>query len=144
MKEKREKKINFPVLLAFSLLFCIFIFGIYSGNKYKQEIKTYSGSTIGTANSFKNYAKTKDINYYFYLNGKRIISKTSGSGYTFKDLKKFYKIKYNINNPENNHILLESKIFPDSISLTKAGFKYIKYYEHDIVTNTYIAHYKWQ
>jgi len=144
MKEKRKKKINFSVLIAFGLLFCIFIFGIYSRNKYENEIKTYSGSTIGLANSFKNYAKTRDLNYYFYINEKRIISKVSGKELTSKNSKKFYKVKYDIHNPKNNHILLSNKICPDSISLVKSGFKRIKYHEHDIITNTYIEHYKWQ
>lgn len=144
MKEKRKKKINFSALVVFGLLFCISIFAIYSGNNYEDKIKTYSGRTIGIASSFENYAKTKDINYYFYINEKRIISKTPGNHITNRYLKKFYIIKYDKTNPENNHILLSNQMHPDSLTLVKAGFKYKKYYEHDIATNTYIERYKWQ
>lgn len=144
MKEKREKKLNYSLIVATVLLLSLFIIGTYSKEKYEEEIKTYSGSAIGLANSFKNYSKTKDLNYYFYLDGKRIISKTSGNGFTNRKLKKFYLIKYDITNPTKNHIYLSIKIDADSLKLVKAGFKYLKYREYDIATNTYIERYKWQ
>lgn len=144
MKEKRKKtssKVYFLILIIFCGLLLSFIF---KGIKHNREIKAYSGSTIGLANSFKYYAKTKDLNYYFYINGQRIISKTSGRELYNKDLKKFYQIKYDISNPENNHIVLSHHLQPDSLALVKAGFKSIKYYEHDITTNTYKERYKWR
>jgi len=144
MKEKREKKINFAPIIIIVLIIFIFVFGEYSRNKYENKIKTYTGSTIGIANSFKHYAKTKDLNYYFYINGQRIISKTSGRELYNKDLKKFYQIKYDISNPENNHIVLSHHLQPDSLTLVKTGFKRVKYYEHDIATNTYKERYKWR
>lgn len=144
MKEKRKKTSNKGYLLII-IIFCgLLFFFIFKGIKHNQEIKTYSGSTIGLANSFKHYAKTKDLNYYFYINGQRIISKTSGRELYNKDLKKFYRIRYDISNPENNHIILSNHLEPDSLTLVKAGFTYKKYYEHDITTNTYRERYKWE
>ena len=142
MKEKREKTSSKGYLLIL-IIFCgLLVF--FKGIKHNQEIKTYSGSTIGLANSFKYYTKTKDLNYYFYINDQKIISKTSGNDLYNKNLKKFYQIKYDISNPENNHIVLSKHLQPDSLTLVNAGFTYKKYYEHDIVTNTYIEHYKWR
>lgn len=144
MKEKKEKTSSKGCHLILIIFYGLLFFFIFKGLKHNQEIKTYSGSTIGLANSFKHYAKTKDLNYYFYINDQRIISKTSGNDLYNKDLKKFYQIKYDISNPENNHIVLSNHLQPDSLTLVKAGFTYKKYYEHDIVTNTYIKHYKWE
>lgn len=144
MKEKREKTSSKGYLLIL-IIFCgLLVFFIFKGIKHNQEIKTYSGSTIGLANSFKYYTKTKDLNYYFYINDQKIISKTSGNDLYNKNLKKFYQIKYDISNPENNHIIMSNHLKPDSLTLVKAGFTYKKYYEHDIATNTYRERYRWQ
>ena len=48
------------------------------------------------------------------------------------------------NNPESSHIYLNEEIRPDSITLIKAGFKYVTYYEHDMPTDDYIKKYKWE
>ena len=44
---------------------------------------------------------------------------------------------------EGQHIVAQ-EIKPDSITLTKAGFKYVIYYDYDIPTNTYIKKHKWE
>ncbi|WP_445456215.1 hypothetical protein [Flavobacterium sp. HNIBRBA15423] len=142
MKEKREKKISISSIFAIGILFCIFTFALYKANN--KENTTFNKTTIAFASRFETTGKTKGLIYYFYNNEIRYVSKTSGKDLYKSDLKKFYKIKYNEENPEENRIVLAANIYPDSISLVKAGFKYKKYYEHDIATNTYIEHSKWE
>ena len=142
MKEKREKKISISSIFAIGILFCIFIFALNTANN--EEHTTFNKATIAFASRFETTGKTKGLIYYFYNNDIRYVGKTSGKDLYKSGLKKFYKIKFKEENPEENRILLASNVYPDSISLVKAGFKYVKYREHDIATNTYIERYKWQ
>ena len=60
-------------------------------------------------------------------------------------LNKFYKVKYDINNPGGNYIVLEKELKPDSITLVKAGFTKTKYYIYDGgVSCRYIEKSKWK
>ena len=85
------------------------------------------------------------MQYYFYVN-KRIVSKVSvGNNTDSTVLNKFYKVKYDLNNPEENYIVLEEELEPDSISLVKAGFTKTKYYIYDAgITCKYIEKSKWK
>lgn len=144
MKENRKKKINFSGFIIIGFLICVFILAIYFKNNYDNKIKNYSGSTIGLASSIKHYPKSKDLIYYFYYNDKKVVAISNENNFTKKDLNKFYTVKFNLNNPKKCHLYLTKKLNPDSISLVKAGFKYVPYYELDISTNTYIKKSKWQ
>ena len=89
--------------------------------------------------------KLKALKFYFYSNGKLFIGKQHSSDYFDKSiLNRYYVVKHDTQTPRKNCINLNEEIQPDSITLTKAGFKYVIYYEHDIPTNTYIKKHKWE
>jgi hypothetical protein len=144
MKENRIKKINVSVFIIIGLILSIFILAFYFKNSYENKIKSYSGSTIGFASSIKIYPKSKDLIYYFYNDDAKIIAISYENNFTKNNLNRFYIVKFNEENPNESHIYLNKEIQPDSITLTKAGFKYVTYYEHDIPTNTYIKKHKWE
>lgn len=76
---------------------------------------------------------------------KKIISKISVEKYDPTLLNKFYKVKYDLNKPEENDLILEEELQPDSITLVKAGFTKTKYYFYDAgVTCKYIEKSKWK
>ena len=79
-----------------------------------------------------------------YYKNQRFVSESNENNFSKKDLKKFFNVVFDKKNPENSHLYLNEEIQPDSITLTKAGFKYVTYYEHDIPTNTYIKKHKWE
>ena len=155
MKEERKKK-SFKLNLRISkedIIFIIIIslivfFSFFSRDIEKEkneEIIHYEGKIIGMTSSIKERRRGKELRYYFYQYNKRFVSKIDvNSNYSENDLNKFYNIVFNEKKPNESHIYLNEEIQPDSITLTKAGFKYVTYYEHDIPTNTYIKKHKWE
>ena len=153
MKKEREKK-NYStylkenegkIMLAITIVF-IFLIIIYSNineKEYYKKIDNYQGKTVGKVYSIR-LGKHSYLKYYFYDNNKKYYSEARYSEYTFDNLGKYYHVIFNEKNPCESHIYLNKEIKPDSITLTKAGFKYVTYYEHDIPTNTYIKKYKWE
>ena len=107
--------------------------------------KSFKGETIGLLTRLKSndeYGYT--LQYYFYTD-KKIRSVVFVKKYDNKDFNKFFKVKYDLNNPEENYIVLEEELEPDSISLVKAGFTKTKYYTYDAgVTCKYIEKSKWK
>ena len=145
MKEKREKETKRKMYFTLCLILLFILFILFDENRRQEKIKSYTISTIGLMSKISK--KESANGYYdcrFYVNNKSFVSKVSYKGDKNPVLNQFYKIKYDKNNPENNHTFLNIKINPDSLTLISHGFKTIKYYEHDIATNTYIEHYKWQ
>jgi hypothetical protein len=154
MIEKREKKTIITyikekeriIISLLILLFIVFIliFSKIKKEKYNDKIKKYNGKTIGITSSIKVHAKTSDLRYYFYYKNKRFVAKSNENKFSKKDLKKFFNVVFDKKNPEHSHIYLSEEIKPDSITLTKAGFKYVTFYEHYIPTNTYKEKHKWE
>lgn len=137
------KKINWTGLIVFFTLVILFVFFV---NKYVKEYseyrKTFKGEAIGLATKIKRSNKHTYLKYYFYSN-KRVLGEISSTDYEL--VNKFYKVKYDLNNPEENYIVLEKELKPDSIALVKAGFTKIKYYIYDGgVTCKYIEKSKWK
>lgn len=137
------KKINWTGLIVFFTLVILFVFFV---NKYVKEYseyrKTFKGEAIGLATKIKRSNKHTYLKYYFYSN-KRVLGEISSADYEL--VNKFYKVKYDLNNPEENYIVLEKELKPDSIALVKAGFTKIKYYIYDGgVTCKYIEKSKWK
>lgn len=134
-------------VIGIAFLGLIFLFSIFS-NKNEKKDDEYStnlkGETIGLSTRFKYGRKVVYLQYYFYLD-KKIISKISVEKYDPELLNKFYKVKYDLNNPEENHIVLEEELESDSLALVKAGFTKTKYYIYDGgVTCKYIEKSKWK
>ena len=138
---------NNKIYFAFVTLLIIAFFVINEHNKRqrKEEIENYKETTIAFTLEIKNYEDSSELKFYFYSNGKLFIGKQHSSDYFDKSiLNRYYVVKHDTQNPRKNYIYLNEEIQPDSITLTKAGFKYVIYYEHDIPTNTYIKKHKWE
>jgi hypothetical protein len=141
LKENEGKIVSLLILL---FIVIIIIFSKFRKEEYNDKIKKYNGKTIGITSSIKSRGKTSDLRYYFYYKNQRYVAESNENKFSKKDLKKFFNVVFDKKNPKNSHIYLNEEIQPDSITLTKAGFKYITYYEYDIPTNTYIKKHKWE
>lgn len=153
MKDEREKKsyLTFlkenegKIMLAITIVF-IFLIIIYlntNEKEYFKKIDNYQDKTIGKVYSIK-LGKHSYLKYYFYDNSKKYFSEARYSDFTHDNFEKYYRVIFNERNPHESHIYLNKEIQPDSITLTKAGFKLVTYYEHDMPTNTYIKKHKWE
>jgi hypothetical protein len=133
-----------PILLI-AILFLLFFLSSKDANEYNEHKKTFKGETIGFVTRIDDKRRRDYLKYYFY-SGRKILSEISTRDYNGHDLiNKFYKVKYDLNNPEDNYIVLEEELEPDSISLVKAGFTKTKYYFYDAgVTCKYIEYSKWK
>lgn len=138
---------NNKIYFAFVTLLIIAFFAINEHNKRqrKEEIENYKENTIAFTLEIKHYEGSSELKFYFYSNGKLFIGKQHSNDYFDKSLlNRYYVVKHDTQNPRKNYIYLNEEIQPDSITLTRAGFKYVTYYEHDIPTNTYIKKHKWE
>ncbi|WP_281336621.1 hypothetical protein [Flavobacterium eburneipallidum] len=136
-------KTNWLGRIIFFTVVIMFVYFINKdANEYSEYRKTFKGEAIGFATKIKRSNKNSYLKYYFY-SGKRFLGKTSSSN---KELvNKFYKVKYDLNNPSANYIILDKELKPDSITLVKAGFAKVKYYIYDGgVTCKYIEKSKWK
>ncbi len=141
--EETDKKRNEFVLLILSLC-VVYIVGSYIKNIYFKEIESYKSKAIGKTNKIISAGKgTVFFQYYFYYNNKKYTSNSKHNNFDKNNLKKFFLVSFDKQKPENSHIYLENELNPDSITLVKAGFKCITYYEHNISTNSYIEKHKW-
>jgi hypothetical protein len=143
MEEKNDAKANYLAAAGFILVIMLMI--LFSRKDHDQSEnyrKTFKGETIALATRIKHAGKTSSLRYYFYTD-KKVLSEVSSRDYGLVD--KFYKVKYDLNNPDENYIVLEEELKPDSISLVKAGFTKTKYYIYDAgVTCKYIEYSKWK
>jgi hypothetical protein len=143
--EEVEKKTNWEVFVFMLIVVILFVlFFRYKSNKDHKYEKTFKGETIGLTIRIKYSGKTRDLRYCFYSGGKKILGNAPIVNYDLLD--KFYRVKYDINNPEKGHyIILKEELKPDSITLVKAGFTKIKYYIYDDgATCKYIEKSKWK
>ncbi|CAD0001378.1 hypothetical protein [Flavobacterium salmonis] len=145
MIEWNDAKGNYLGAAGFIIAIIIIIFfSRKDDSKSEENIKSFKGEAIGLATRFKYGRKVTYLQYYFYLD-KKIISKISVDKYDPTLLNKFYKVKYDLNKPEENDLVLEAELQPDSITLVKAGFAKKKYYFYDAgVTCKYIQKSKWK
>ncbi|HBD26354.1 hypothetical protein [Flavobacterium sp.] len=153
MKEEREKKSystflkenEGKIMLAITIIFIslIMIYSNINEKEYYKKINHFQGKTVGKVYSIR-LGKSSYLKYYFHDNDKKYYSEARYSEYTFDNFGKYYRVIFNEKKPSENHIYLNKEIQPDSITLTKAGFKYVIYYDYDIPTNTYIKKHKWE
>jgi len=138
------KETNWKAIVFFILIGLLGLSIYYHKDDYSNHRKSFKGKTIGLSTRFKYGRKVTYLQYYFYLD-KKIISKISVEKYDPALLNKFYKVKYDLNKPEENDLILEEELQPDSITLVKAGFTKTKYYFYDAgVTCKYIERSKWK
>jgi hypothetical protein len=149
------KKINSILKNPISPLILIAVFIIISilfftqSKFYKKqnetEIDNHQCETIGLTTRIKSTGKSgPNLHYYFYHNNERVLGKIDGRYLDSSVLAKFYTVKFDENDPAENEMILENEFKSDSVILLKLGFKHIKYYTHNISTNTYEENWKWE
>ena len=57
---------------------------------------------------------------------------------------KFFKVKYNLNKPEENEIFFREELESDYLMIVKSGFTKTKYYEYDDKSTKYLEKLKWK
>ena len=145
---KEDNRMKFKNLTIVMVIVCILsmiilLYTNYKQNQFDSRKKTFEGEAIALTMKFKKSGKMRYLVYCFYVDGK-ILSKRKVIGGD-EILNKFYKVKYHLNNPRANYIILDKELKPDSLSLVKAGFSKIKYYIYDSgVTNKYLERSKWK
>jgi hypothetical protein len=139
MEEENTKRSNTSVIIF--LVFLTVIIGLIISKK-NQKVINYNQSTIGYTSRIEQYGKHSCLRYYFYVDSTKILSKNSKSSENY--LHKFYVVKYDGNNPNENFIVLDREINPDSLSLVNAGFKKKKIYTYDPIKSNYKEKIKWQ
>ncbi|TDE02931.1 hypothetical protein [Flavobacterium hiemivividum] len=145
---KEEGKINFKylkiaIVITFISSTIILLYTNHKENQFDDYKKTFKGEAIGLTMKFKKSGRSRYLMYCFYVNSK-IVSNTKTIG-NDEILKKFYKVKYDLNNPKANYILLDKELKPDSLALVKAGFTKTKYYIYDSgITSKYLERSKWK
>lgn len=108
--------------------------------------KSFKGETIGLVTRIEDSGKHRKLKYYFYTD-KKILSQIQTREYKgdpYDLIDKFFKVKYDLNDPEQNLIILEDELESDSIKLVKAGFTKTRYYEYDDVKAEYLGKWKWK
>ncbi|TPG39358.1 hypothetical protein [Flavobacterium pectinovorum] len=140
-----ERKPNWTMVIFFFVLVGLLMYSIYNNDKQDNYLKSFKGEAIGLMTRVKDHDEYGyTLQYYFYLD-KKIRSVITVKEYDSDVLNKFYKVKYDLNNPEEHYIVLEEELEPDSISLVKAGFTKTKYYIYDDgVSCKYIEKSKWK
>ncbi len=112
-----------------------------------EGLKTTNDTTKASASNLFNMMaelEKQGKGTHFYK-GERIVGSMLVPGNNDSRLNKFYEVKYDLENPKANYIVLEKEVKPDSITLVKAGFTRTKYYIYDAgVTCKYIEKLKWQ
>ncbi|KIA98982.1 MULTISPECIES: hypothetical protein [unclassified Flavobacterium] len=149
MIENKEVANSLKLLLRIFIAVIIistvhFLFKNAHRNDEHRYRKTFKGETIGLTLRIKQSGKSQYLRYCFYSGKKKILGGASIVDYNL--VNKFYKVKYDLDNPEKGHyIILKEELKPDSISLVKAGFTKVKYYTYDGgVTCKYIEGSKWK
>ena len=135
------------LIIAFIIIITILLFT--QSKQYKEpsepKIENHKSETIGLTTRIKSVGKSgPNLHYYFYYNNERVLGKIDGRYLDSSVLAKFYKVKFNENDPNENEMILENEIKNDSIILIESGFKHIKYSTHNISTNTYEENWKWE
>lgn len=140
-----ESKTNQWKTFLFFVVVSFIIYQIYFGQKNDYR-KSFKGETIALVTINEGTERHKVVRYYFYTDRKILgkIGNRTRQNNLYKEINKFYKVKYDLNKPEENEIFLEEELKPDSLALVKAGFVKTKYYEYDDATGKYLEKSKWK
>ncbi|WP_316635309.1 hypothetical protein [uncultured Flavobacterium sp.] len=131
--------------MIFAIVTIVLLLYLIYNNQEDDYPKSFKGETIGLLTRIKSDDEYGySLQYYFYLD-KKIRSVIYVKKYDTKAFNKFFKVKYDTDDPEKNYIVLEQELEPDSITLVKAGFTKTKYYIYDAgVSCKYIEKSKWK
>lgn len=103
MEEKTTDKFkNLKWVLICTLIFSVLyiLFDNSRTTKFNKYKETFKGEAIGLTTNFKEVGRHRLLIYCFYVNGK-VMSKRKTIGGN-EILNKFYKVKYDLNNPKGN------------------------------------------
>lgn len=142
-----ESKTNQLNTIFFFAVLGLIIYQIYRNIQQDDYRKSFRGETIALVTINEGSSEDMVLRYYFYADRKILgkIGNRSRNSNLYKEINKFYKVKYDLKKPEENEIFLEEELEPDSILLVKAGFTKTKYYEYDNgVTGKYLEKSKWK
>lgn len=128
------------------MVVAIVMYQIYYSNQQSDYRDSFKGETIALVTINEGTERHKVVRYYFYTDRKILgkIGNRSRNSNLYHEINKFYKVKYDLNKPEENEIFLEEELKPDSLKLIEAGFTKTKYYEYDDVTRGYLEKSKWK
>lgn len=143
MQNKKDKW-NLIIFVAFMVGWAIFLI---CTNQPDDFSKSFRGEAIGLVTRIENCNRSKCLRYYFYIDDKRILSGMGIRNYQENPndlVNKFFKVKYNLNKPEENEIFFREKLELDSLMLVKSGFRKTKYYEYDDRSTKYLEKLKWK
>jgi hypothetical protein len=138
----KNKKFFLNALMFICFLFILEMFRECRINNRNEEANKLNGEKVGIAYKYKKTGKYKDLIYYFYHNNKKYFDTLDEHNFKY-EIGKLYIVKYSLSSPQNSHILFEKEV-KDTISIINSGFKHIKYYTHNISTNTYEENWKWE
>ncbi|SCX81542.1 hypothetical protein SAMN02927916_0421 [Flavobacterium anhuiense] len=140
-----ESKTNQWKTFLFFVVVSFIIYQIYFVQKNDYR-KSFKGEAIALVTINEGTERHKVVRYYFYTDRKILgkIGNRTRQNNLYKEINKFYKVKYDLNKPEENEIFLEEELKPDSLALVKAGFVKTKYYEYDDATGKYLEKSKWK
>ncbi|HEU4788106.1 MAG TPA: hypothetical protein VFS71_00305 [Flavobacterium sp.] len=143
-----DRKTNWVKVIIFFILIGLLGYSMYNnGIQQDNYRKSFKGETIALTTRIKKSGKWRELRYYFYTDQK-ILSGRKTRHYEGNEdelINKFFKVKYNLKDPQENYIVLEEELEPDSLTLVKAGFTRTKYYIYDVaVSSKYIEKSKWK
>jgi hypothetical protein len=107
------------MLLAFVLILGYLVF---KGYNYKKEVNENGKTTVAKFLYYKNFPKTKDYYFKYFVNGKSYINiyGQTQSGF-HKNKGKFYSLKYSKKDPNKIIVNLDKQI-TDTTLILEAGF----------------------
>ena len=114
------KKYIYKLVLVFFVIVLVFL--VSKGYNYKNEVNKNGELTVAKFLYYKNYPKTTDYYFKYFVNNKTYINiyGQTMSGFN-KNKGKFYEIKYSKSDP-NKLIVNFDKEITDTTIILKAGF----------------------
>jgi hypothetical protein len=107
------------ILVSFVVIIAILVFKGYS---YKKEVNKNGETTVAKFFYYKNFPKTKDYYFKYFVKGETYINSYGQTTSGFHENKgKFYEIKYSKKEP-NKLIVNFDKEITDTTLILKAGF----------------------
>jgi hypothetical protein len=143
MEEKEKNGCVIGITIIVVLLTLLFFANKNANKNYDKKLKDCNATTIAYTYRLVKSGKNSNVKYYFYVDSIKYSDVTEAS-WEYENLYKFYKVKYNVGNPDESIIFCNKELIPDSLSLVKAGFKKKKVYYYDNITSTYKEKTEWQ
>ena len=114
-----KNKIYATIVISFFIFLVIMIIRSYY---ISYQIENHGQIIIAKYVSYKNYPKSQENHFIYYINGKKVQNYASDNDVDFRqNIGKFYKIKYLIKYSEIIHPMYEEEV-TDTTEILEAGF----------------------